>query len=138
APPPSAGRSPAARTRRADRQPRRAEPPLEEAQATAPPPWTGSASAANEPEASAAPVPAYERALAARGRGDPAGCVAALGEAGATQDSRALRLEAECLVLSGRRRDAAKTFEAFCRRYPTHRDIEEIRSLAEAYGGQCR
>ena len=78
----------------------------------------------------------YARAQTALARGDAETCLTILRDA-RLLGPRALRLEADCFLRAGRRDDAVKAYEEFCRRYPDNASTAAIRGLVESLGGTC-
>ena len=101
----------------------------ESMESSPPPPFVESA----PPTPAASPL---QQARDALNQADPERCLEILEQHGLSS-AGALRLEADCYLRSGRRADAAKTYERFCELYPTHRTIHAVRSLALAAGGRC-
>ena len=101
------------------------------------PTWNGAAmeSAMEAPRRPTAEI--VREATAALRAGDGNGCLRILGELPRSRPAYALRLEGDCHLRAGNRRDAVKAYEQICERYPNGAGIDQIRSLVSSLGGHC-
>jgi hypothetical protein len=81
--------------------------------------------------------PLREAQQALRG-GNPARCIEILDEAIRTgAPAIVLRRRADCYEAAGRRDDAVRDYQRFCRLLPDHPAIGEVRPLLESWGRTC-
>lgn len=84
------------------------------------------------------PLDAIRTAQSALRGGDPDRCVTLLSEAiRSGAPAIALRRRADCLEAAGRRAEAVRDYQRFCRLVPDHPSISEVRPLLEAWGRTC-
>jgi hypothetical protein len=82
------------------------------------------------------PIREAQRALHG---GDPQRCIDILNEAIRSGDPPAivLRRRGDCLEAAGRREDAVRDYQRFCRIMPDHPSISQLRPLLESWGRSC-